>query len=186
MKFGGTSVQDAEAFARVAAIVTGERENSPVVVTSAMSKVTDALLSAFEMARKGEVENAILSLDPHFERHKAVSRELTSEAARQQRSVWELSSLMALGAVTRLPENLRWLGKSAALATRRTGEIFAGALLGHYRDALKEIHETGYLKYLVREYRPYLRAAVLQFSPKHVSLTERVLRRSSWRPAPSP
>jgi aspartate kinase len=80
MKFGGTSVQDAEAFARVAAIVAGEREHSPVVVTSAMSKVTDALLNAFELAKKGEVENAVLSLDPHFERHKAVSRELTNEA----------------------------------------------------------------------------------------------------------
>lgn len=80
MKFGGTSVQDAEAFARVAAIVTGERENSPVVVTSAMSKVTDALLNAFDLAKKGEVENAILSLDAHFERHKAVARELTNEA----------------------------------------------------------------------------------------------------------
>ena len=80
MKFGGTSVQDAEAFLRVASIVAGERENAPVVVTSAMSKVTDALLNAFETAKKGEVENAILSLEPHFERHRAVSRELTSEA----------------------------------------------------------------------------------------------------------
>ena len=60
MKFGGTSVRDAEAFARVSEIVTGERENSPVVVTSAMSKVTDALLNAFDLAKKGEVENAIL------------------------------------------------------------------------------------------------------------------------------
>ncbi len=83
MKFGGTSVQDAEAFARVAAIVLGERENSPVVVTSAMSRVTDALLNAFDLAKKGAVEDAILSLDAHFERHKTVSRELTNEA--QQR-----------------------------------------------------------------------------------------------------
>lgn len=73
-------MQDAEAFARVAAIVSGESENSPVVVTSAMSRVTDALLAAFDLAKKGEVENAILSLEPHFERHKAVSRELTTEA----------------------------------------------------------------------------------------------------------
>ncbi|CAN5761261.1 lysine-sensitive aspartokinase 3 [soil metagenome] len=80
MKFGGTSVQDAEAFAGVASIVAGEKENSPVVVTSAMSKVTDALLNAFETAKRGEVENAILSLEPHFERHKTVSRELTNEA----------------------------------------------------------------------------------------------------------
>jgi aspartate kinase len=84
MKFGGTSVQDAEAFARVASIVLSERDNSPVVVTSAMSKVTDALLFAFEMAKKGDAENAFESLEAHFERHTQVSRELTDEA--QQKS----------------------------------------------------------------------------------------------------
>lgn len=79
MKFGGTSVQNAEAFARVAAIVAGESENCPVVVTSAMSKVTDALLFAFETAKKGDVETAIESLEPHFQRHTTVSVELTDE-----------------------------------------------------------------------------------------------------------
>ncbi len=80
MKFGGTSVQDSEAFARAAAIVTDERENSPVVVTSAMAKVTDALLNAFETAKKGDFENAFESLEQHFERHTRVSEELTGEA----------------------------------------------------------------------------------------------------------
>ena len=80
MKFGGTSVQDAEAFARVAAIVAGERENSPLVVTSAMSKVTDALLSAFETAKKGDAETAFASLEPHFGRHTKVSEQLTDDA----------------------------------------------------------------------------------------------------------
>lgn len=79
MKFGGTSVQDAAAFARVASIVAGERENAPVVVTSAMAKVTDALLAAFETAKKGDAESAFSSLAAHFERHRAVSRELTNE-----------------------------------------------------------------------------------------------------------
>jgi hypothetical protein len=104
-------------------------------------------------------------------------RQLTEEAERQQRTVWELSSLMALGAVNRLPDNLRWLGKSAALATRRTGEMFAGALLNHYGQALAEMREAGYLQYMVREFRPYLKAAAQQFSPTKESLTERLLRR---------
>lgn len=80
MKFGGTSVQDARAFARVCEIVAGEQQSAPVVVTSAMSGVTDALLNAFDLAKKGEVENAILLLEPHFERHKTVSQALTTEA----------------------------------------------------------------------------------------------------------
>ena len=83
MKFGGTSVQDAAAFARVSAIVAEERKNSPVVVTSAMAKVTDALLSAFESAKKGEPEAAFESLQPHFARHTKVAEELTGEAGRE-------------------------------------------------------------------------------------------------------
>lgn len=82
-------MQDATAFARVAAIVAGERENSPVVVTSAMAKVTDALLFAFETAKKGDAENAFESLTPHFERHTKVSVELT-DAAHQKAFQTEL------------------------------------------------------------------------------------------------
>ena len=46
MKFGGTSVADAAAIENVARIVATERAAFPVVVVSAMSGVTDALLSA--------------------------------------------------------------------------------------------------------------------------------------------
>jgi aspartate kinase len=84
MKFGGTSVQDASSFTRATEIVAGEDENSPVVVTSAMSKVTDALLSAFDLAKKGDYENAFASLEPHFERHTKVAKQLTGKT--QQKS----------------------------------------------------------------------------------------------------
>ncbi|MGI8788900.1 MAG: lysine-sensitive aspartokinase 3 [Pyrinomonadaceae bacterium] len=84
MKFGGTSVQGISEFVRVAEIILSERENSPVVVTSAMSKVTDALLSAFETAKKGEPDTAFASLDIQFARHYKVSERLLDEA--QQKS----------------------------------------------------------------------------------------------------
>ena len=72
-------MQNTKAFARVAEIVGGQRDFSPVVVTSAMSKVTDALLFAFETAKKGDFEGAFASLKPHFERHEQVSKDLTDE-----------------------------------------------------------------------------------------------------------
>ena len=84
MKFGGTSVKDAEAFARVAKIVGSQSDVAPVVITSAMAKVTDALLSSFETAKSGDYEAAILAFATHFERHSQVSCELTEE--NQQRS----------------------------------------------------------------------------------------------------
>ena len=77
MKFGGTSVQDAEAFLRVAKIVGDQQMLSPVVVTSAMSKVTDALLAAFELAKLGNIDEAIAYLEPHFIRHLEISTKIT-------------------------------------------------------------------------------------------------------------
>lgn len=103
-------------------------------------------------------------------------RELEAEAAAQKRTVFELSSLMALASMRQLPDNLRWLGKSAAVAARTTGSVFAGGLLNHYRETLGEIHRTGYFRYWMNEFRPYLRAAAQQFSPKRKTLTDRLFR----------
>jgi aspartate kinase len=70
MKFGGTSVGDVAAFDRVAGIVASQSERSPVVVVvSAMTKVTDTLLAAFDLAKNGKYDDAIESLEPHFQRH---------------------------------------------------------------------------------------------------------------------
>ena len=75
MKFGGTSVGDVAAFERVFHIVSTQIEKHPVVVVSAMTKVTDALLAAFETAKKGDSAEAIHSLEPHYERHIEVTRQ---------------------------------------------------------------------------------------------------------------
>lgn len=74
MKFGGTSVGDVAAFERVFHVVSSQRERQPVVVVSAMTKVTDALLAAFETAKGGDLAGAVTSLEPHWERHLEVER----------------------------------------------------------------------------------------------------------------
>ena len=81
MKFGGTSVGDVAAFERVFHIVSTQIERHPVVVVSAMTKVTDALLAAFETAKKGDPADAAASLEPHFERHVAVSKQFIPDDA---------------------------------------------------------------------------------------------------------
>ncbi|MGH9627702.1 MAG: hypothetical protein ACRD7E_05095 [Bryobacteraceae bacterium] len=108
-------------------------------------------------------------------------RDLQQEAALQKRSVFELSSLMALSTVRQLPANLRRLSKSARFAARRTGGVFAGALLDHYRDTLTEIRQEGFLAYWRREFRPYLAGAVAQFAPERISLTQRLLEKYQLR-----
>src|SRR5580658_8509332 len=56
MKFGGTSVEDPTAIARTAEIVAGRvaAGKKPVVVVSAMSKVTDQLLACAAAASRGD------------------------------------------------------------------------------------------------------------------------------------
>jgi len=74
LKFGGTSVEDAAAFERVAEIVRAERRARPVVVVSAMSGVTDALLASVDAASAADLE-------PQLERHRLVARGLLDAAA---------------------------------------------------------------------------------------------------------
>jgi hypothetical protein len=107
--------------------------------------------------------------------------ELAREAARQGRSVFQLSTLIALSTVRTMPTNLLKLSRSAGTATMRTGQFFAQGLLDHYENTLKEIREVGYVAYWTREFRPYLHAAAKQFSASHRSLTERLLDRASKR-----
>ena len=117
MKFGGTSVADAAAFENVARIVASERESAPVVVVSAMSGVTDALLAATNIASLQEV----------FERHRAVSRELLDDnqtfADRLSSAEQQLAEL--LEAFAKRPSER----KSLQDAVVSFGEIFSSALL---------------------------------------------------------
>lgn len=70
MKFGGTSVADAAAVQRVIAIVRGAaRDHRVVVVVSAMARVTDALLGACDMARRGVAADVARNLDELRQRH---------------------------------------------------------------------------------------------------------------------
>jgi len=61
MKFGGTSVEDAAAIGRTAAIVAGRvgMGKTPTVVVSAMAKVTDQLLRAAAASSEGDRTGAL-------------------------------------------------------------------------------------------------------------------------------
>ena len=62
MKFGGTSVESAEAIGRVAEIVRARLDRRPVVVVSAMGKTTNKLLAIASAAASGRREEALSSL----------------------------------------------------------------------------------------------------------------------------
>jgi hypothetical protein len=93
--------------------------------------------------------------------------DLKAESARQERSVFETSSMLALATVR------------AGIV--RTGQMFGTALLDHYQRMLLEMRETGYLRFAARQLQPYVRAAASQFAPSRKTLTERLLDRVPFR-----
>jgi len=101
--------------------------------------------------------------------------ELKAASAREKRSVFETSSMMALSAVRSLPGGVRWLAASTRVGVTHAGHVFGAALLDHYRETLGEIRQVGYATYAGRQLRPYARAAVAQFSPKRQTLTQRLI-----------
>jgi len=106
-------------------------------------------------------------------------KEIPQTAQKENRTVFQVSSLMAISAINAVPEKARWLSASARSAARQTGAIVATVLLDDYRATLKHIRKTGYIRHAARQLRPYVSAAVSQFSPRRSSLTEKMLSRSS-------
>src|ERR1700756_5214133 len=78
MKFGGTSVEDAAAIRRTADIVAGRvaRGLQPVVVVSAMARVTDQLLNAAAIAGRGDKAGALATSFALRARHHQAAGEL--------------------------------------------------------------------------------------------------------------
>jgi len=104
-----------------------------------------------------------------------------TESARQDTSVFETSSVMAVSAARALPDGVRWLTASARVGATRTGRIVASTILDHYTTTLSELQRIGYFAYAGQQLRPYVRAAAGQFSPKRRTLTDRLMEKLPHR-----
>jgi hypothetical protein len=154
--------------ARVAATV-----NTPPLDVASLRQEWDA----FRREARGLKPSRL----PSFDTIRSVWTQLLDESARQGRSVFETSSLMAVSAVRGIPDGARWLTASTRVGARRTSQLLAVALLDHYRQALGELREVGYLAYARRQLAPYVRAAAGQFSPQRDTLTERLVEKVRGR-----
>ena len=59
MKFGGTSVSSVKNITNIIAIAKSEKDRSPVIVVSALSGITDMLLSLFDGNNQTKILNNI-------------------------------------------------------------------------------------------------------------------------------
>lgn len=84
MKFGGTSVESAEAIERVASIVKARIDRHPVVVVSAMGKTTNKLLALAQSAIQGTRDEYIRQLHDLRDFHSREARKVVPLAHRAE------------------------------------------------------------------------------------------------------
>lgn len=108
-KFGGTSVADAERILSVARIVKRSLDARPLVVVSALSGVTDLLIRAVDLAKRGDREGLDPILGDVGRRHRwAVSGAIRDAATRHDLSLEVDAQLEELRALLR---SVRILGE---------------------------------------------------------------------------
>jgi aspartate kinase len=95
MKFGGTSLGDADCFRRVVEIIRAESVGCDVVtVVSAMSGVTNKLLQAAALAEMGKMSEASAILQELKTQHHAAVEALVADVAERQRLFYRLDDLV--------------------------------------------------------------------------------------------
>jgi len=117
---------------------------------------------------------------PQLPSASAVTRlwqDLRATAERERRSVFAVSSLLAVSAVSELPERARVLSKTAAVVLQHGSAALANALLEHYRGSLQQMREVGFVRYGVQQLAPYTQAAIGAFHPARETLTGNLLDR---------
>src|SRR6267142_2162211 len=133
MKFGGTSVEDANAFRNVAAIVKDAVPLRPVVVVSAIGGFTNALLASVQKAIGGDARAATRSLDHDLKRHVAIARELLNAescaafeltVAVTRREIRQLHKIIAMHPVTQPPLQ----DEIVAYGEQLSAQLFAAVL----------------------------------------------------------
>jgi len=81
MKFGGTSVEDVPAIQRLIGIVESRVGSQPVVVVSALARVTDQLLEAGNAAAKGHLGAALAIARSIYVRHEELADKVVDRSA---------------------------------------------------------------------------------------------------------
>jgi aspartate kinase len=146
MKFGGTSVADQAALERLISIVRAQRQadaqqeggdaRGPIVVVSALSKVTDRLLGVAANAGAGDLDGALNNLRELRQRHVVVSKVVTDAVLREQVIAFidrEFDELERIAQALCVLQEVspRWLDTIAASGEILSSRIVAAALTSH-------------------------------------------------------
>lgn len=137
MKFGGTSVQDAEAIGRVISIVRDRLREKPLVVVSALSKVTRVLCSVAEEAEAQHEDNVKGLLAQLRERHFALAKVLLADKPNLLENAVEAVESLINGLET-FVGGVCLIGELSPRSRARiisTGELLSSTIIGYAFNA---------------------------------------------------
>ena len=129
LKFGGTSVEDAAAIQRLIGIVKSRLGAQPVLVVSALAKVTDQLLEAGNAASSGHLGAALAIVRNIYVRHEELADSLLSASAYGSLDRELRSDLQALESLLQDLELSRHFDRKAQDRLLSFGECFSSRLV---------------------------------------------------------
>ena len=130
VKFGGTSVADAEAIARAAEITRAALPRRPVVVVSALAGATNELLALAERAARGELIVALRTVEALRARHLEEADALLGEGPAGEEVAGELSAMFdELASLSEALSVLGHLTPRSLDAIAAYGELLSSALV---------------------------------------------------------
>ena len=136
MKFGGTSVANFEAITRTIFIVGGKLDQKPVVVVSALSKVTDLLYKISDAAAaKNEAETKEL-LAQLRQRHVDLAAELLAQSVLKDEAVAKVNSICdTLDSIAMAVCSLGELSERNKAIIISKGEYLSSTIIAHAMNA---------------------------------------------------
>lgn len=137
MKFGGTSVQDADAVGRVISIVRGRLRDKPLVVVSALSKVTKLLCSIAAEAEAQHEDNVRGLLSQLRQRHFEMARQLLQGSPKLLENALEGVENLIKGLET-FVGGVCLIGELSPRSKARvisTGELLSSTIIGYAFNA---------------------------------------------------
>ncbi|MBU0558172.1 MAG: aspartate kinase [Bacteroidetes bacterium] len=143
MKFGGTSVKDADAFRNVTEIIKSRLQKNPLIVVSALAGITNLLVELFKAAADQNTELINSSILEIKQRHYKLIDELFGDGKQTELLNLIDSEVDKLTTLINAAKTIKVRGGAISHAVMSVGEILSSNILNEY--LISHRIKSGYL-----------------------------------------